>query len=84
MKIKCEPIKTEYKEKLIEAYNVQIKKGDIKKEDVYNSQNYCDEMAKFIKKDYEQFKRIKEEDEIGAMVVAATSEQARKVHKKRL
>ena len=84
LRLKCEPIKTVYKEKLKEIINSMdglVKKGVISKKDIYESTEYCEAMATFIEKDFASFRKKHEDETIGSMIVASSAPQARMLYK---
>ena len=72
-----EAIGTEYQAQLREILaQLQIQKGSIDKKTVYAHKHFVHPMTDYIIKDFEKFRKINDDDSLGAMVICDSSEQA--------
>ncbi|WP_103034027.1 type I restriction endonuclease subunit R [Moraxella sp. RCAD0137] len=76
-----EAISGEYQAQLKQALaQLQVQKGSIKREDVYAHKHFVHPMTDYIIKDFEKFRKINDDDSLGAMVICDSSEQARAMY----
>lgn len=83
LKIIREEIETRYKEdlkKIQENLEVYIRKKSLKKEDVMEHENYVKALLRFIVSDFNDFRRSRGDDTLGAMVICQSSGQAKKLY----
>ncbi len=83
LKVIREPIETSYKEKLSEIYerlDTLVQKKDVKRSDIIEHDTYVKELLKYIISDLQTFRVIQGDESLGGMVIAETSEQARKLY----
>lgn len=84
LRLMREEVTTEYKKKfknIIGNLKEEVKKGQLKKKDILAHPNYCSPLLDYILNDFKQSKKIYDDDTIGAMIVADSSEQARELYK---
>ena len=84
LKIIREDIETSYKERLSEVYDkldTLVQKKDIRKSDIIEHESFVGELARYIKNDLKDFRKIQGDDTLGGMVICETSEQARRLYK---
>ncbi|WJV42995.1 DEAD/DEAH box helicase family protein [Apilactobacillus kunkeei] len=75
-----EEIETSYKEKLTDIYNdIKVKKGSLKKKDIYSNPNFVNPMLKYIINDFTESRKLYGDSSIGGMIVCQSSEQAREM-----
>ncbi len=73
-----EEISTEYKETLREILaQMEIQKGSIDKKAVYAHKNFVCPMTDYIISDFEKFRKVCDDNSLGAMVICDSSEQAK-------
>ena len=58
-----------------------VQKKDIRKSDIIEHENFVNELARYIKNDLKEFRKIQGDDTLGGMVICETSEQARRLYK---
>lgn len=78
-----EEIETSYKMQMQEALdrlNIEVLKGQVKKEDVFADYRFCTPMLKYIIDDFEQKRIATNDPSIGAMVICDSAEQARMLY----
>lgn len=76
-----EAISGEYQEQLKQALaQLEVQKGSIKREDVYAHKNFVNPMTDYIIKDFEKFRKINDDNSLGAMVICDSSKQARAMY----
>lgn len=86
LKLMREEIETSYKEKLIslldeaQKINPTIKKGDIGKDVIIESDNYLQELLEYIIRDLKKFRIEKSDKTVAGMIVCETNPQARKLY----
>ena len=83
LKIIREDIETSYKERLSEVYDkldTLVQKKDIRKSDIIEHESFVSELARYIKNDLKEFRKIQGDDTLGGMVICETSEQARRLY----
>jgi len=83
LKIIREDIETQYKIKLSEIYNNLEKlceTKDIKKEDIIEHEKYVKELIRYIITDFKMFRKIQNDDTLGAMIVCESGTQAKKIY----
>lgn len=84
LRLMREEVTTEYKKKfknIIGSLQEEVKKGELKKKDILAHPNYCSPLLDYILNDFKNSKEIYDDDTIGAMIVADSSEQARELYK---
>ncbi len=82
LKLQLETIETSYKEKLQEIYrllqeSITIEDIEVKKEFIFNHERYIKEMLFYIIRDLLNFRRVNNDENLKAMVVCFSSDQAR-------
>ncbi len=82
LKLQLETIETSYKEKLQEIYrllqeSITIEDIEVKKEMIFNDEKYIKEMLYYIIRDLLNFRRVNNDENLKAMVVCFSSNQAR-------
>ena len=86
LKLMREDIETSYKEKLIslldeaQKNNPQVKKGDVGKEVIAESENYLTSLLEYILRDLQRFRIEKDDQSVAGMIVCETNPQARKLY----
>ncbi len=80
--LQLESIETSYKEKLQEIYrllqeSIIIEDIEVKKERIFNDEKYIKEMLFYIIRDLLNFRRVNNDENLKAMVVCFSSNQAR-------
>ena len=86
LKLMREDIETTYKEKLIslldeaQKSNPQIRKGDISKEVIIESDNYLSNLLEYVEKDLKRFRMEKNDNTVAGMIVCETNQQARRLY----
>jgi type I restriction enzyme R subunit len=82
LKLIREEIETEYKIKLKKVLDgLDIKKGDIDKRTVYAHDSFVAPMLEYIVNDFQNFRQIKDDPSIGAMVICDSSKQAENLYR---
>lgn len=80
LRIKREQIETTYKERFNKLLaDVEVKEGTVTKKDIYESDAFCSALGEYVSVDFNNFRRVKKDDSLGCMIVASSSEQARKI-----
>lgn len=80
LRIKREQIETLYKKRFNQLLSsVEVKKGIISKKDVYESTAFCTALGEYVNSDFNNFRTIKNDNTLGCMIVANSSEQARRL-----
>ncbi|MFP6065277.1 type I restriction endonuclease [Helicobacter pylori] len=82
LKLQLESIETSYKEKLQKIYrllqeSITIEDIEVKKEFIFNHEGYIKEMLFYIIRDLLNFRRVNNDENLKAMVVCFSSDQAR-------
>ncbi|GAA7806586.1 hypothetical protein HpCOL18_14680 [Helicobacter pylori] len=82
LKLQLEIIEKSYKEKLQEIYrllqeSITIEDIEVKKETIFNHERYIKEMLYYIIRDLLNFRRVNNDENLKAMVVCFSSEQAK-------
>ncbi|MFB1344565.1 DEAD/DEAH box helicase family protein [Helicobacter pylori] len=82
LKLQLESIETSYKEKLQEIYrllqkSIIIEDIEVKKEFIFNHEEYIEEMLYYIIRDLLNFRRVNNDENLKAMVVCFSSKQAK-------
>nr|WP_240639767.1 DEAD/DEAH box helicase family protein [Helicobacter pylori] len=82
LKLQLESIETSYKEKLQEIYrllqeSITIEDIEVKKEFIFNHERYIKEMLSYIIRDLLNFRRVNNDENLKAMVVCFSSDQAK-------
>ncbi|MGL2873674.1 type I restriction endonuclease [Helicobacter pylori] len=82
LKLQLEIIEKSYKEKLQEIYrllqeSITIEDIEVKKETIFNHERYIKEMLFYIIRDLLNFRRVNNDENLKAMVVCFSSDQAR-------
>lgn len=73
-----EAIGGEYKAQLQNALaQTQVQKGSIKREQILAHKNFVQPLIDYIVSDFEKFRKINDDDSLGAMVICDSSEQAK-------
>ena len=86
LKMMREDIETSYKEKLIslldeaQKNNPQVKKGDVGKEVIAESDNYLTSLLEYILRDLQRFRIEKDDQSVAGMIVCETNPQAKKLY----
>ena len=86
LKLMREDIETTYKEKLIslldeaQKNNPQIRKGDVSKDVIIESDNYLSSLLDYIVKDLHRFRIEKNDQTVAGMIVCETNPQARHLY----
>lgn len=86
LKLMREDIETTYKEKLISLLdeakknNPEIRKGDVGKDVIVESENYLHDLLDYIIKDLRRFRIEKDDKHVAGMIVCETNPQARKLY----
>ena len=86
LKLMREDIETSYKEKLIslldeaQKNNPQVKKGDVNKAVIIESDNYLKSLLDYILKDLQRFRIEKNDQTVAGMIVCETNPQARRLY----
>lgn len=81
LKLIREEIETEYKVKLKKALDeIDIKRGDIDKKEVYAHPSFVAPMLEYIVHDFENFRQRNHDATTGAMVICDSAEQARALY----
>lgn len=80
LRIKREQIEVKEKEKFKEIIT-QLKKDNIAitKNDILESHTFCEAITKYIGDNFKTFRRFQHDNSLGGMIVASSSEQARKI-----
>ncbi|MGL2454397.1 DEAD/DEAH box helicase family protein, partial [Helicobacter pylori] len=81
LKLQLESIETSYKEKLQKIYrllqeSITIEDIEVKKEKIFNRERYIKEMLYYIIRDLLNFRRVNNDENLKAMVVCFSSDQA--------
>ncbi|WP_259458448.1 DEAD/DEAH box helicase family protein [Helicobacter pylori] len=82
LKLQLEIIEKSYKEKLQEIYrllqkSITIEDIEVKKETIFNHERYIEEMLYYIIRDLLNFRRVNNDENLKAMVVCFSSDQAK-------
>ncbi|MGN8371485.1 DEAD/DEAH box helicase family protein, partial [Helicobacter pylori] len=82
LKLQLEIIEKSYKEKLQEIYrllqeSITIEDIEVKKEFIFNNEKYIKEMLYYIIRDLLNFRRVNNDENLKAMVVCFSSDQAK-------
>ncbi|GHQ48407.1 hypothetical protein JP0069_04650 [Helicobacter pylori] len=82
LRLQLETIETSYKEKLQEIYrllqeSIIIEDIEIKKETIFNDEKYIKAMLSYIIRDLLKFRQLNDNEQLKAMVVCFSSNQAR-------
>ncbi|WP_231632532.1 DEAD/DEAH box helicase family protein [Helicobacter pylori] len=82
LKLQLEIIEKSYKEKLQEIYrllqeSITIEDIEVKKETIFNYERYIKEMLSYIIRDLLNFRRVNNDENLKAMVVCFSSDQAK-------
>ncbi len=86
LKLMREDIETSYKEKLIslldeaQKNNPQVKKGDVSKAVIIESDNYLSSLLDYIVRDLQRFRIEKNDWDVAGMIVCETNDQARRLY----
>lgn len=84
LRLMRETVTTEYRQKfknIIGDLNEEVRKGQLKKEDIFAHPNYCSPLLDYILNDFKQSKEIYGDNTIGGMIVADSAKQARELYK---
>lgn len=84
LRLMREEIRTEYKRKFKKILNnlqEEVKKGTLKKRDVFAHPNYCRPLLDYILSDFTESRKLYDDDTIGGMIVCDSSDQARELYK---
>lgn len=84
-KLMREPVETIYKERIeaaIEALagEVNVKKSDVRKEDILVHEKYMSALLDYIITDFRRFRIEQDDERVGAMIVCQSNPQARKMY----
>ena len=86
LKLMREDIETTYKEKLIslldeaQKHNPQIRRGDVDKDVIIESDNYLSSLLDYIVRDLNRFRIEKNDHSVAGMIVCETNPQARHLY----
>ena len=76
-----EAIDSQYQAQLKDVLaQIQIQKGSIEREKIYAHKHFVEPMTDHIIKDFEKFRKINDDNSLGAMVICDSSEQARAMY----
>lgn len=84
LRLMREEVRTEYKQKFKKIVNnlkEEVKKGTLKKKDVFAHPNYCSPLLDYILNDFVESRKIYDDSTIGGMIVCDSSDQARELYK---
>ncbi len=84
LRLMREEIRTEYKRKFKRILNnlqEEVKKGTLKKRDVFAHPNYCRPLLDYILNDFTESRKLYDDDTIGGMIVCDSADQARELYK---
>lgn len=85
LKLMREDIETSYKETLIriiddfQIENPKVKRGDVTKDIIIESDNYINALLDYVVKDFRRFRKEKGDKTVGGMIVCETNPQARRI-----
>ncbi|MBX3163670.1 MAG: type I restriction endonuclease subunit R [Bacteroidetes bacterium] len=75
-----EEINTQYKMQMQDVMEeIQVLKGDIKKEEIFAHPKFAEPMLEYILEDLKAFRKVNADDSLGAMVVCDSSDQAKQL-----
>ena len=87
LRLMREDIETDYKDKLLQIIqeefpdDIEIKKDDVTKDMIIESNNYVNTLIAFVTKDLIKFRIMQDDQSVAGMLVCETNKQARKVKK---
>ena len=85
LRLMREDIETDYKDRLLKIIedqfpdDIEVKKGDITKDMIINSDNYVNTLIEFVNRDLRRFRIEQADQSVAGMIVCETNPQARKV-----
>ena len=85
LRLMREDIETDYKDRLLKIIeeqfpdDIEVKKGDITKDMIINSDNYVNTLIEFVNRDLRRFRIEQNDQSVAGMIVCETNPQARKV-----
>ena len=84
-KLMREPVETIYKERMEKildklAGDVQVRRRDIDKDQIYEHESYLNALLDYIINDFARFRVEQADNTVGAMIVCKTNPQARKLY----
>lgn len=76
-----EEIATQYKQQMQEALQeIEVKQGDIKKEQLYAHKSFVEPMLEYMITDFEKSRKANDDNSIGGMVICDSSNQAKALY----
>ena len=87
LRLMREDIETDYKDKLLQIIqkefpdDIQVKKEDVTKDMIIESDNYVNTLIEFVTRDLKRFRIEQADQSVAGMLVCETNKQARKVKK---
>lgn len=87
LRLMREDIETDYKDKLLQIIkqeftdDIEVKKEDVTKDMIIESDNYVSTLIDFVKKDLVRFRKMQADQSVAGMIVCETNKQARKLKK---
>ena len=87
LRLMREDIETDYKDKLLQIIqeefpdDIEIKKEDVTKDMIIESNNYVNTLIAYVTKDLIKFRIMQDDQSVAGMLVCETNKQARKVKK---
>lgn len=84
LRLMREEVRTEYKQKfkkILSDLKEEVKKGTLKKRDVFAHPNYCSPLLAYILHDFVESRQVFDDSTIGGMIVCDSSDQARELYK---
>ena len=85
LRLMREDIETDYKDRLLQIIqqefpdDIEVKKEDIKKDMIIESDNYVNTLIAYVTRDLIKFRKMQEDYSVAGMLVCETNKQARKV-----
>ena len=85
LRLMREDIETDYKDRLLQIIkdefpdDIEIKKEDVTKDMIIESDNYVNTLIAFVTKDLIKFRQMQADNSVAGMLVCETNKQARKV-----
>lgn len=85
LRLMREDIETDYKDRLLKIIeeqfpeDIEVKKKDVTKDMIINSDNYVNTLIEFVNRDLRRFRSDNDDQSVAGMIVCETNPQARKV-----
>ena len=85
LRLMREDIETDYKDRLLKIIeeqfpdDIEVRRGDITKDMIINSDNYVNTLIEFVNRDLRRFRIEQDDKSVAGMIVCETNPQARKV-----